>query len=97
MIAYNLSRMTNTPDPNSSYSPWRLSGMGMELLSAILAGAFFGWLFDRWQGTRPTGLIVGIILGLIVGMTEFMRKAIRASRDAAADYEARHHRSEDDK
>ncbi|MFG0256439.1 MAG: AtpZ/AtpI family protein [Phycisphaerales bacterium JB043] len=87
--------MSESTKPTSSYSPWKLSGLGLELLSSILAGAFFGWLFDRWQGTRPKGLIVGIICGLVVGMTELMRKAIKASREATAEYEARHRRAEE--
>jgi F0F1-type ATP synthase assembly protein I len=88
--------MTDHQPQSSSYSPWKLSGLGMEVLSAILAGALFGYFFDRWRGTKPTGLAVGMIVGLIIGMVDLMRKALKASRDATADYKARHVVSDQD-
>jgi F0F1-type ATP synthase assembly protein I len=41
---------------------------GYSLIGAILFLAGVGYLFDRWQGTAPTGLIVGLFLGVIVGL-----------------------------
>ena len=58
--------MKDSQNQSSSYSTAKLTGLGMEVISAILAGALLGYLFDRWQGTKPTGLAVGMI-------TDFLR------------------------
>jgi F0F1-type ATP synthase assembly protein I len=44
------------------------SAIGYSLIGAIgfLGGA--GYVFDRWRGTAPTGLVVGMLLGFVVGM-----------------------------
>jgi len=39
-----------------------------SLSGAIMFLGGLGYLFDRWQGTRPTGLIVGLLLGVVVGL-----------------------------
>ena len=61
---------------------WRLSGMGFELLSHILAGLILGWLVDRWAGTAPLWLLIGAGMGLAVGMAQFIRSALKANREA---------------
>jgi len=51
-------QQTTTPAAAAAYS---LSG-------AIMFLGGLGYLFDRWQGTKPTGLIVGLLLGVVVGL-----------------------------
>lgn len=40
---------------------------GTELVGAIIAGGFIGWLLDGWLGTKPAFLIIMLILGVITG------------------------------
>ena len=59
---------------------WRLSGMGVELASHIVAGVLLGLLGDYIFNTKPVLLIVGTIAGVIVGLAEFIRSALKAQR-----------------
>lgn len=59
---------------------WRLSGLGMEFASAIAAGGLIGWLFDRWLGTKPTGVLIGLVIGIIGGGGVLIRQALEANR-----------------
>jgi ATP synthase protein I len=77
-------------DEATTVSLARLTGMGTEFLSAILAGGGIGWLIDYWLGSRPTGLIIGLIAGIIVGGVTFIRHALAANK-AASDAYARSH------
>jgi ATP synthase protein I len=52
--------------------------MATEFVVGILAGAFLGWLVDRWLGTSPWGLIVLLLLGFVAGVFNVVRAA-RAS------------------
>lgn len=47
--------------------------IGSEFVSAILVGAAFGWVLDKWLGTTPFGLIVFLILGFAAGVLNVMR------------------------
>lgn len=58
----------------------RMSGMGTELVGAIVMMAVLGWLLDRWLGTEPWLTIGGLGFGLVVGMYRFFRTAITATR-----------------
>ncbi len=60
---------------------WRLSGLGMEVAAQVAAGALLGWLFDRWQGTAPTGLMVGGIAGIAVGLFSLVKGSLKLNRD----------------
>jgi F0F1-type ATP synthase assembly protein I len=40
---------------------------GVELVGAIGAGAFIGWLMDGWLETRPVFLIIMLLLGIAAG------------------------------
>ncbi len=59
---------------------WRLSGLGMEFVSAIAAGGLIGWLFDRWLGTKPTGVLIGLLVGILGGGWVLIRQALEANR-----------------
>jgi hypothetical protein len=38
-----------------------------------LAGAFLGWLADRWLGTSPFGLGIGLIIALGFAVRDMLR------------------------
>ena len=61
---------------------WRLSGMGVELASHILAGLLLGWVLDKVFDTGHRWMTIGAIAGAVVGMTEFIRSALKAQRRA---------------
>ena len=44
------------------------AAIGYSLIGAIGFLGTVGYFFDRWQGTAPTGLVVGLLLGVVVGM-----------------------------
>lgn len=75
---------------SSTVSLARLTGMGTEFLSAILAGGLIGWLIDRWLASAPTGLVIGLIAGIVVGGVIFVRHALAANRAATEAYRRAH-------
>jgi len=68
---------------------WRMSGMGIELASHIVAGLLIGWLLDYWLKTSPLWLVIGTVAGVVVGMVDFIRSALKAQRQATRQAEAR--------
>lgn len=46
---------------------------GAELITATIAGAFFGYLLDNWLETKPFFLIALLILGVITGFINVWR------------------------
>jgi F0F1-type ATP synthase assembly protein I len=83
--------MADSSQKSGGLSPYRLSGMGMEFLSAILAGLVIGYAIDRWWlGSYPTGTVVGAIMGIIVGGVSFIRTALSANREAMESYRREH-------
>lgn len=63
---------------------WRMAGLGMEVASEVAAGAALGWLWDRWRGSGPTGLLVGSIVGIVVGLWTMIRKSLKLTRELEA-------------
>ena len=60
---------------------WRMGGLGMEVAAQVAAGAVLGWLWDRWRGTGPTGLLVGSVIGIVVGLGNLIRGALKLNRE----------------
>ncbi len=60
---------------------WRMGGLGMEVAAQVAAGALLGWLFDRWQGTSPNGLLVGAVIGIAVGMWHLIKGALKLNKE----------------
>ena len=60
---------------------WRMGGLGMEVATQVGAGALLGWLFDRWRGTAPTGLLVGAVIGIVVALWSLIRGGLKLNRD----------------
>ncbi|MGU3361878.1 AtpZ/AtpI family protein [Methylobacterium sp. M6A4_1b] len=73
-------RPSATPDhstrPGSSAGPSPLGQamrLSTEFIAGVLAGGILGWMFDRYLGTKPWGLIVLLMLGFVTGVYNVMR------------------------
>jgi ATP synthase protein I len=49
--------------------------LSSEFISAIVVGALLGYVFDRFVGTAPWGLIVLLLLGFCAGVLNVLRSA----------------------
>ena len=49
--------------------------MSTEFVAGVIAGGGLGWLFDRWLGTSPWGMIVFLMLGFAAGTFNVVRAA----------------------
>jgi len=64
------------PDANADASALaRGLQLSVEFVAGISVGAGIGWLFDRWLGTSPWGIIVFLLLGFAAGVLNLMRAA----------------------
>jgi F0F1-type ATP synthase assembly protein I len=61
----------------------KLSGIGIELASAVAGFTLGGYWWDRHFHTRPWGLLIGMVLGIVGGTYNLIRQSLIASRDAA--------------
>lgn len=59
--------------------------MSSEFVAGVLAGGGLGWLFDRFLGTKPWGLIVFFMLGFAAGIYNVMRASGFAGRSSRPD------------
>lgn len=62
----------STGDASALGKAFRLS---TEFVAGVLAGGGLGWVFDRFLGTSPWGLIVFLMLGFGAGIANAMRAA----------------------
>jgi len=58
--------------------------MGAELLGALLVGVALGWVFDRFLGTRPWGLIAFFFIGAAAGVMNVYRATVGGGRGGGA-------------
>jgi ATP synthase protein I len=61
----------------------RAWAVALDFVFSVLAGAGVGWLFDRWRGTMPWGLLVGLALGFVVGFLRIVRTTQAQEREEA--------------
>jgi ATP synthase protein I len=54
---------------------YRLAGVGVEFIVAVLMLGGAGWLLDRLLGTMPWLMIVGGLVGFGVGLWLMLRAA----------------------
>ncbi|WP_336485591.1 AtpZ/AtpI family protein [Methylobacterium nigriterrae] len=73
-------RPSASPDPSlrpgSSDGPsplGRAMQLSTEFVAGVIAGGILGWIFDRFLGTKPWGLIVFLMLGFVTGVYNVMR------------------------
>jgi F0F1-type ATP synthase assembly protein I len=71
-------------EPKSTNSWVRLSGIGFELVAAVVGFTFVGYWWDRYFGSRPWGVLIGAVLGLVGGMYNVIRQSLVATREAGS-------------
>ncbi len=49
--------------------------LSSDFIAGVVVGAAIGWIFDRFLGTSPWGLIVFLLLGFCAGVLNVMRSA----------------------
>ena len=59
--------------------------LSSEFISAIVVGALLGYLFDRFVGTAPWGMIVLLLLGFGAGVLNVLRSAGVVAKPHPAD------------
>ncbi len=88
-LSDRLDRLENTldaaekrrQDEERAKAPAGDRGLGQafrlstEFIAGIIAGAGAGWLFDRFTGLSPWGLIVFLMLGFGAGLLNVLRAA----------------------
>jgi len=57
---------------NALSTAWNSVG---EFSAAVIVYGFFGWLIDRWLGTRPVAFVVGLFAGMLLGMYVLTKRA----------------------
>lgn len=73
------------PEEPKRYPSWvRLSGIGIELVGAVVGFTLAGYWIDRHFGFGPWGVLTGVVLGLVGGMYNLIRQSLLASKEAAA-------------
>ncbi|SFI69634.1 AtpZ/AtpI family protein [Caulobacter sp. UNC279MFTsu5.1] len=55
-----------------------------DLIGGVLVGLGFGWLLDRYVGTRPWGMVGGLLIGMGSSIYIVVRKATKLSAQASA-------------
>ena len=51
--------------------------MALDFVGSVGAGAFIGWLIDRWAGTSPVWVLVGLGFGFLGAMFRIIRQTQR--------------------
>lgn len=74
--------MAEEPQQRENWT--KLSGIGIELASAVAGFTLAGYWWDRHFHTRPWGLLIGLALGLVGGTYNLIRQSLIASREAAS-------------
>ena len=59
--------------------------LSTEFIAGVLAGGILGWMFDRYLGTKPWGLIVLLMLGFATGVYNVMRVSSSLSKASTKD------------
>ena len=67
-------------EPKSAGDWSRLSGLGFELVAAILGFTLAGYFWDGHFKTSPWGTLTGVVLGLIGGTYNMIRRLQTVTR-----------------
>jgi ATP synthase protein I len=65
------------PKGETAQSIGALSTVGLSFVLAIVLGAWFGYLLDKWLGTSPWFFLLFFILGFAGGVLNVYRTANR--------------------
>ncbi len=65
-------------EPESGGRWQGLSGIGFELVAAVVGFTLIGYWWDRHFGSSPWGLLTGITLGLVGGTYNLIRQSLSA-------------------
>ena len=57
------------------------SSIGLVLPASIVVGLVFGYLLDKWLGTRPWMLLLFLILGVVSGFVSLLRAFRKYGKD----------------
>lgn len=89
-LSQKLKAAKARDNPDRAASENDLSGMSeglkyaSEFSAAVLVGAAFGWMVDKFAGSSPWGLLIGLFLGLCAGILNVVRAA-RDGMDGSGD------------
>jgi ATP synthase protein I len=81
-VSAHSSRPGSSTGPSPLGQAMRLS---TEFIAGVLAGGILGWMFDRYLGTKPWGLIVFLMLGFATGVYNVMRVSSSLSNTSKKD------------
>jgi F0F1-type ATP synthase assembly protein I len=65
-------------EPESGGRWQGLSGIGFELVAAVVGFTLIGYWWDRHFGSSPWGVLTGVALGLIGGTYNLIRQSLSA-------------------
>ena len=67
--------------PRNAQTAWKYSGLGMELVGAVVALVLVGYWIDRRFGSGPWGVLIGAGIGIVGGMWNLIRAGLEAQRE----------------
>ena len=70
--------------------------LSSEFIAGVIVGVILGYLFDRFLGTSPWGLIVFLLLGFCAGVLNVLRSTGAVAQSAPDGRSQSGTRSEDD-
>jgi ATP synthase protein I len=74
MIRRKIERGEGPPGAPFNYrNIWSLSSLALNLPASIAVGLFFGYVLDKWLGTKPWMLIIWTLLGVASGLISLIR------------------------
>lgn len=68
--------MADPTGPN----PWRYATAGLELVGVLAVLIGIGYVIDRWQGTKPWGVMIAAGIGIVGGLYRMVRDAMKIAR-----------------
>lgn len=86
-----------TENPQQSPSWMKLSGIGVELVGAVVGLTLMGYWWDRHFHTGPWGLLIGIALGIVGGTYNLIRQSLLASKEAGGSLKSSLKKTDGDK
>jgi ATP synthase protein I len=79
-------KMASLKPPRSGFRKIaELSSVGLMLPSSIIVGLFFGYVLDRWLGTRPWLLLIFTVLGIVSGLLSLFRALNKYNKEQSPD------------